>query len=95
MKQIITLFVILIISIAVYPKIIRTGDTFKVEQTISQDTKTKYLWEDKKGNKHSVYITSKGTCYIIKISKKTGKPYRQYLPKEVQETIRKEINFTK
>ncbi len=95
MKYIITLFVTLLISVTSYADIVRDGDTFRVEKTISvnQDTKTKYTWEDKKGNKYPIFITKKGACYVIRVSKKTGKEYRQYLPKDVQETIKKELGL--
>lgn len=92
MKYIIALLVALSMSVASYADIVRDGDTFKVEKTISvnQDTKTKYTWEDKEGNKYPIYITKRGACYVLRISKKTSKEYRYYLPKEIQEQIKKE-----
>ena len=94
MKYIITLLIALSMSITSYADIVRDGDTFKVEKTVSvnQDTKTKFTWEDKEGNKYPIYITKKGACYIIRTSKKTGKEYKQYLPKNVQEQIKEEYN---
>ncbi len=67
----------------------------KVEQTSSKsnNTQTKYTWEDKQGNKYPIYITKRGACYVIRVSKKTGKEYKQYLPKDIQETIKKELNI--
>ena len=95
MKYIIALLIALSISVASYADVVRDGDTFKVEKTasVNQDTQTKYTWEDKEGNKYPIYITKKGACYIIRTSKKTGKEYKQYLPKDVQETIKKELNI--
>ena len=95
MKYIITLLVALSISAASYADVVRNEDTFKVEKTasVNQDTKTKYIWEDKEGNKYPIYITKKGACYILRISKKTGKEYKYYLPKEIQETIKQELNI--
>ena len=57
------------------------------------DTKTKFTWEDKEGNKYPIYITKRGACYIIKVSKKTNKEYKQYLPKEIQAQIKKELKL--
>ena len=93
MKYIIALLVALSMSVASYAGVVRDGNTFRVENTtsVNQDTKTKYTWEDKEGNKYPIYITKKCACYVIKISKKTGKEYKYYLPKDVQETIRKEL----
>lgn len=95
MKYIITLLVALSMSVASYAGVVRHGDTFKVENTtsVNKDTKTKYTWEDKEGNKYPIYITKKCACYVIKVSKKTGKEYKYYLPKDVQEAIRKELNI--
>lgn len=95
MRYLIALLVALSMSVTGYADVVRDGDTFKVERTISvnQDTKTKYTWEDKEGNKYPVFITRKGACYVLRVSKKTGKEYKYYLPKDIQETIRKELNI--
>ena len=95
MKYIITLLVALSMSVASYADVVRNGDTFKVENTtsVNQDTKTQFTWQDKDGNIYPIYISKKCACYVIKISKKTDKEYKYYLPKEVQETIRKELNI--
>lgn len=95
MRYIIALLVILTLSMTSYADVVRDGDTFKVEKTtsVNQDTKTKYTWEDKQGNKYPIFITKKGACYVLRTSKKTGKEYRYYLPKDIQETIKKELNI--
>lgn len=95
MKYIITLLVALLMSVASYADVVRDGDNFKVEKTtsVNQDTKTKYTWEDKKGNKYPIFITKRGACYVIRTSKKTGKEYKYYLPKDVRETIKKELGY--
>ena len=95
MKYIIVLLVALSMSVASYADVVRDGNTFRVENTtsVNKDTKTKYTWEDKEGNKYPIFITKKGTCYIIRTSKKTGKEYKYYLPKNIQETIKKELNI--
>lgn len=94
MKYIITLLIALSMSVIGYADIVRDGDTFKVETTsVNKDTKTKYTWEDKEGNKYPIFITKKGACYVKRVSKKTGKEYKYYLPKDIQETIKKELNI--
>ena len=94
MKHLITLLVALIVSVASYAEVVREGNTFKVEKTtsVNQDQKTPYTWQDKEGKTYPIFITKNGACYIIKVSKKTGKEYKQYLPKEIREQINKEIN---
>ena len=95
MKYIIALLVALSMSVASYAGVVRHGNTFVVENTtsVNQDTKTQFTWQDKDGNIYPIYITKKGACYILRISKKTGKEYKYYLPKDIQETIKKELNI--
>lgn len=66
----------------------KEGNTFIVEQTTKNDTQTPYFWQDKKGTKYPIFISKRGACYIVKISKKTGKEYKHYLPKEIQNQIK-------
>ena len=97
MKYINSLLVALLISVASYAEVVRNENTFKVEKTtsVNQDTKTIYIWEDSKGIKYPIYISKNGACYIIKTNKKTGKEYKQYLPKDIQEIIKKELGNEK
>ena len=56
----------------------REGTTFVVSssRSKSEPTKTKFTW--KVGDvEYPIYISSTGSCYIIKVSKKTGKEYTQ------------------
>lgn len=94
MKKLILYLIIAIFSLTSTAEVKREGDTFKVEQTAkASDTKTKYTWEDKDGNKYPIYITKRGACYIIRTSKKTGKEYKYYLPKDIQDKIKQELNI--
>ena len=93
MKKFILCLVLAFIGIVTNAEVKREGDTFKVEQTVKEkDTVTKYTWIDKDGISYPVFITKKGSCYVIRTSKKSGKEYKYYLPKSVQEIINKEIN---
>lgn len=94
MKKIILCILLALFSINIHAEVKREGNTFKVEQTSkASDTQTKYTWEDKEGNKYPIFITKKGACYVLRTSKKTGKEYKYYLPKDIQETIKKELNI--
>lgn len=92
MRKFIIITLLSIFSLSIYADITREGNTFKADKSTIVNTQTPYTWEDKEGNKYPIYITKKGACYILKISKKTSKEYKYYLPKEIQKTIKKEYN---
>lgn len=95
MKKLIFCLILATISLTSTAEVKRIGDTFKIEQTstASQGKKTKYTWEDKKGKTYPIYITKRGACYILRTSKKTGKEYKYYLPKDVQAQIKQELGI--
>ena len=94
MKKFILCLLSALFCITVNAEVKREGDTFKVEQTDKEkDTKTKYTWEDKQGNKYPIFITKRGACYVLKTSKKTGKEYKYYLPKDIQTQIKQEMGI--
>lgn len=93
MKKFILCILLALFCITVNAEVKREGDTFKVEQsTKASDTKTKYTWEDKQGNKYPIFITKRGACYVLKTSK-TGKEYKYYLPKDIQAQIKQEMGI--
>lgn len=75
----------------------RNGNTFiaSTKTNKSNAQQTQYIWKDSKGNEYLIYISASGSCYVIKTSKKSGKEYKSYLPKEVSATICKELNYKK
>lgn len=60
--------------------VVRKGATFEQISNKNEATKTQYTYKDRNGVSYPIYISSKGKCFIIKKSKKSGKQYRQYLP---------------
>ena len=52
-----------------------------------KETKTQYTYTDSKGTVYPVFLSSGGKAFIKRISKKTGKEYKQYMPE-----IGKQIN---
>ena len=73
-------------------KVAREGDTF-IQQTTrgasaNTDQETSYLWRDSKGNEYPIILhtytkgekAGKETCYVWKVSAKTGKKYKYYIP---------------
>lgn len=68
----------------------REGNNFTQvsnKKSAGKETKTEYTYTDSKGNIYPVFLSSGGKAFIKKVSKKTGKEYRQYLPE-----ISKQIN---
>ena len=68
----------------------RDGNTFvqTKSQTSAQDKVTAYKWRDSKGNEYPIVLHTyakgekKGrtTAYVVRVSAKTGKEYKYYLP---------------
>lgn len=66
----------------------RNGNTFSSNIKSKQTPElTPYTWKDSKGNKYPIYISSKGSCFIIK---ENGN--KQYMKKEISMQICKEMN---
>lgn len=100
MKYIITLIITLFSILPIYSQsktvsYKQEGKTFISVKTTSSfnPIPTGYTWkiEDKS---YPIYMGNTGSCFIMKISKKTNKPYRYYLPKEVSQTVCKALGKT-
>lgn len=71
----------------------KSGNTFtqvinnKGRKSGGKETKTQYTFKDSKGTVYPVYLSSTGKAFIKRVSKKTGKEYKQYIPE-----IGKQIN---
>ena len=61
----------------------KQGNTF-IEQCDSTKKSTVYetdfVYVDKDGKAYPIYLSKTGSAFIIKVSKKSGKKYRKYLP---------------
>ena len=68
----------------------RQGNSFTQvsnKKSAGKEIKTQYTYTDSKGVVYPVWLSSTGKAFIKKVSKKTGKEYRQYVPE-----IGKQIN---
>lgn len=98
MKKLFIVIIALLFScITCGAQVVREGNTFSVETKAKTSKKsepiaTNLSYKDKKGNVYPIYVTERGSVFVIKVSKKTGKEYRYYLPKEVKEEVLKELN---
>jgi len=79
---------------------VRSGNEFsavseKKIPSATKEIKTQYKWKDSKGNTYTIYLSSTGAAYIKRVSSKTGKEYKSYLPKALAEEITKELKLSK
>ena len=92
-KIILTAVMLFSLSLGVQAQsVVRKGNTFtqvsnKGGKSSEKETKTQFTFTDSKGNVYPVYLSSTGKAFIKKVSKKTGKEYKQYVPE-----IGKQIN---
>ena len=78
MKKILSLIFAMVVVLTA------NAQTFKAPTAkVYIDTTTTFTYQmpDKV---YKVYKSKSGAFYIWKVSKKTGKPYKMYLPKEIQ-----------
>lgn len=88
--------VMVLMSITCAGQIVRNGKTFSKEsssKTKSDTLVTDFKWETKEEVYPIIINTNSGACWVGKISKKTGKYYRNYLPQEVAIEVSKELNI--
>lgn len=74
---------------------VRKGNTFvQTRKTATRDTLvTKYNYQTQDGKSYPIIVNKQsGACYIWKISK-NGKGYRQYMDKEIKESICNELKI--
>lgn len=71
------------------------GNTYSSTGRVKSNSEliaTGFNWTDSKGNSYPIYISASGSCYIIKVSAKTNKEYKQYLKPDVSQDICKKLD---
>ena len=79
-----------------FSQVTRNGNTFtvaKVKQVSKSATKTKFTWQDSKGNLYPIYVSQSGATYVLRTSKKSGKEYKSYLGEEISKAVCKELGI--
>ena len=75
----------------------REGKTFVANSSAKREKSelkpTGFNYKDRKGNEYPIYVSTTGSCFVIKTSAKTGKEYRQYMKPEMSEEICKELGI--
>lgn len=91
-KLFIVMMMLMSISYTVNAEIIKEGKTYsQVTKSKTPDKDSGFTYKDSKGNIYPIMISKSGSCYILRISKKSGKEYKQYLGKEISQEICKEL----
>lgn len=94
MKKLFLSVVLAMMAGTIFPKEVkREGTTFvevaSTKVNLGNATKTKYTYKAKDGKEYPIYLSKNGKAFIVRVSKKSGKEYRQYLP-EVTEQLTKQ-----
>lgn len=92
MKKYITIIAILL-SI-VLPSPAQNFIALKKEKVVYTDTTTTYTYQIQ-STKYPVFKSKNGAFYIWKISSKTNKKYKYYLPKSIQIKMGRKYNTSK
>lgn len=99
MKRLIVTSIAMLLAVSAFAQTyVRNGKEYSSvskARSSSEGRKTGYTWKDSKGNVYDIYISDRGSCYIIRTSSKTGKQYKSYLSKEVSAEIAKELGVKK
>ena len=69
--------------------VVRNGKTFEQvkKSSVKTEENTGFTYKDSKGNTYPIYMGKTGSCYIKKISKKSGNEYKQYLGEEISRQV--------
>lgn len=89
MKYIISLILCMCGLVSMHAEYFKQGTNFQEVKQQGVDLPTYYTYTDSNGMIYTIYRSKNGAYYIVKISKKTGKEYKQYLPKEMQEELKR------
>lgn len=71
----------------------REGTTFVQEKSQPQHKASGFTYRDSKGQEYPIYISNTGSCYILKVSQKSGETYRKYLGEEISTQVCKELGI--
>ena len=100
MKKLLLIIIMVIVSVGAFAQktYVREGNVFtttkfSTSRTKSEPTKTKFIHKDTKGNEYPIFMSSTGSCFVVKTSAKTGKEYRNYLGPEMSMEICKELGI--
>lgn len=82
------LAILICFCVTTQANVIQQGNVFKTEKSIALDEFTGYYYEID-GINYMIFKSKNDSFYVNRISKKTGKTYKFYLPKYIQEKLKK------
>ena len=94
MKKLLSFVLMVLLSVASFAqKFNAETKTFSKENTVKTSaTMTEYSWEES-DSIYPIYVTKNGRTYINKVSKKSGKVYKKYLPEDVSRQLCEVLNI--
>ena len=94
MKKLISFVLMVLLSVTSFAqKFNAETKTFSRENTVKTSaTMTEYSWEES-DSIYPIYVTKNGRTYINKVSKKSGKVYKKYLPEDVSRQLCEVLNI--
>lgn len=93
MKKLFILLLFLLPFACMAQDVVRNGKNYtKISQCDTKEIQTEFTYTIK-DVVYPIFISKNGACYIKRISKKSGKEYKQYLGEEISREICKEIGI--
>ena len=96
-KLFVMVIMMMTLSLGANAQVTRNGNVFTSAKASSKSEtaeKTQFFWADSKGEKYPIYISKSGSCFVIRVSKKSGKEYKSYLDKEISMEVCKALGRT-
>lgn len=79
-------------SVAEAQNVVRNGKTYEaVKAATISERATGFTYKDSKGREYPIFMGKSGSCYVKKVSAKTGAEYKQYLGEEISRDICKSL----
>jgi hypothetical protein len=89
MKKVLFMVVLALMVGTTYAQSVKRQGNVFIEQKdtafVNNGIKTKYTYKAKDGKEYPIFLSKNGKAYIVRVSKKSGKQYKQYLPKVTEQ----------
>lgn len=94
MKRLLTLVVLALMVGTIFSQNVkREGNTFvevkSDKVSLKNDSLTAMTYKAKDGKEYPIYLSKNGKAFIVRVSKKSGREYKQYLPQVTEQLNKK------